>query len=345
MSDVYTEGQTYAILEAIGVTVVNDTSTHWMCLCPFHANMDTPAMVVDKEQGMFLCMNASCDRRGKIEDMITSLTKKTFFQTQVLIMRAKENSKLDLEKFVKKQLAPEEFPKYPTERVEKEHEAFWKNKDAVKYMMEQRHFERKTLDEFRVGFVYDKKSKSHLVTVPMFDADGNGVGFIGRGIYDKTFKNSLKLPRRHTLFNIHNAKKTPATIVTEASFDAMRAWQATGTHAVAVLGSFLGDGQRRQMEKYFTSLVIATDDDKSKNYKGHCNRCRRRGEQECIGHNAGYELGLEIVDNVDGVRKTWAHLNSLKRYDGHKDFGDLTDEQVKYAVEHALTNFEMMRRA
>lgn len=345
MSNVYTEGQTHAILEAIGVSVVNETSTHWMCLCPFHANVDTPAMVVDKEEGVFLCLNAACDKRGQIEDMIAPLTGKTFFQTQVLIMKAKEDSKLDLVKFVKKHLEPEEFPRYPMDRVEKEHEAFWQNEDAVKYMTEQRHFEERTLEEFKVGFVYDKKARSHLVTVPMFDADGNGVGFIGRGIYDKVFKNSVKLPRRHTLFNIHNAKKASATIVTEASFDAMRAWQATGTHAVAVLGSYLGEGQRRQMERYFSHLILATDDDKTKDYKGHCARCRKRGESECVGHNTGYELGLEIVDGVGGARKTWAHLNSLKRYDGHKDFGDLTDEQIKYAVENAITNFEMIRRS
>jgi hypothetical protein len=179
----------------------------------------------------------------------------------------------------------------------------------------------------------------------MFDKDGKAIGYIGRGLYDKSFHNSWKLPKHHTLFNIHKAKRQGKTFVTEASFDAMRGWQATGIHGVATLGSHLGDGQAEQISRYFTHVINATDDDwKDLEFKSGCGRCRKRGNTVCLGHNAGYELGLEIVEKSDGPIVSWAHLDALKPYDGAKDFGDLTDEQIRYAVSNAISNYEMMRR-
>ena len=343
MTDVFTDSQTRYLLDAIGVSVVDETPTHWLCLCPFHGNLNTPAMVVDKEAGVFLCNNAACDARGVIRQMIQTLTGKSYIQTEFLILKAQRDSKFDTLDFVKRQLEPEEFPKYPMDKVLSNHEDFWKHKDAVKYMTETRHFERRTLEEFQIGYIYDDKSKVELVTVPMFDQEGSPVGFIGRGIYDKVFKNSVKLPKRHTLFNVHRAKKSPTTFVTEASFDTMRGWQATGIHGVATLGSYIGQGQADQMDRYFSTVINATDDDKKREYKKHCNRCRSRGESECIGHNTGFELGMTISETI-GARTLWAHLDSLKRYDGGKDFGDLTDEQIKYSIDNAISNYEMLRR-
>lgn len=344
MSDIFTEDQTRYILDAIGVDVVGDTDTHWLCLCPFHSNNNTPAMVVDKEEGVYLCNNAACDARGGIRQMIEALTGKSLIQVEFLILNAQRNAKVDVANYIQKKIEPVTFPDYPMDKVLKEHEAFWNHPAAVKYMTEERHFERRTLEEFQVGYIYDARAGVELVTVPMFDQDGKPIGFIGRGINQKVFKNSKKLPRKYTLFNIHNAKKSPRTITCEASFDAMRAWQATGIHAVATLGSYLGDAQADQISKYFDDNIIAVDDDKEKDYKKHCRRCRRLGNDVCVGHNTGYELGLAIVDSTQGVRSTWAHLNSLKRFDGAKDFGDLTDDQIKYAVEHAISNYQMMRR-
>lgn len=345
MSDIFTDDQTRYLLDAIGVHVVSDTDSHWMCLCPFHSNTNSPAMVVDKEEGVYLCNNAACDARGGIRQMIQAVTGKTLIQTEFLILNARRNAKIDMAEYIAKKVEAPEFPKYPQERVEKNLNDFWRNDNAVRYMTEERHFEERTLKEFKVGYIYDRRSNLELVTVPMFDQDGNPVGFIGRGLNKKVFKNSKKLPRKHTLFNVHNAKKASGTITTEASFDAMRAWQATGIHAIATLGSYLGDGQADQISKYFSRNVLAVDDDKEKDYKAHCRRCRRNGHDDCQGHNTGYELGLSIVDSTPGVMSTWAHLNSLKRFDGAKDFGDLTDEQIKYAVDNAISNYQMMRKS
>lgn len=340
MSEIFTDEQTRYILDAIGVDVVGETETHWSCLCPFHNNYNTPAMVVDKEEGVYFCNNAACDARGGIRQMIQSLTGKSLIQTEFLILQAQRNAKIDIADYVAKRLETPTFPNYPQAYVDKHYEDFWKCEKAILYMTKRRHFEERTLHEFKVGYNVVKD----LITVPMFDIDGNPIGAIGRGVTTKVFKNTKKLPKRHTLFNIHNAKKSPLAITTEASFDAMRAWQATGIHAVATLGSSLGEGQADQMIRYFSENVIATDDDQELDYKQHCRRCRRAGLERCAGHNTGLELGKAIVEATPGVRSKWAHLNSLKRYDGNKDFGDLTDDQIRYAVDNAVTNYEMIRR-
>lgn len=349
MSEVFSPDQTRYILENIGVDVVSDTGTHWLCLCPFHHNTSSPAMVVDKEEGVYFCNNAACDERGPIRRMIQQLTGKSVFQTELLIYKSSQGTSFDTLDFVQRQIEPESFPDYPMELIDKAERNFWDNQDAIDYMTNERHFEERTLREFRVGYVHlpvspKRAVEKHLIAVPMFDKDGKPVGYIGRGLYDKTFHNSYNLPKRHTLFNIHNSKRTDTTIVTEASFDTMRAWQATGIHGVATLGSYIGPGQAVQINRYFNNVILAPDDDKKLEYKARCAKCRKRGQDVCVGHNTGFELGLEIVDHLDTARVSWAHMDSLKRYDGHKDFGDITDEDIRYAVKHAVSNYEIVRR-
>lgn len=340
MSDVFTEEQVAAVLDSLGIEIVGDTEDNFVCFCPFHGNRHTPAFSISKEEGVFLCFNAACDSRGNIRQLIKSLTNKNDFQTDLFLLRIKKDKEAGVAKYLEKKLTPVEFPKYPASRVRAEHEALWNSQDALHYMRVERKFSDATLKEFMVGYNEEK----NIITVPMFDAQGDPIGCIGRGVGEKVFKNSVGLPKRATLFNIHNAKRKTHTVILEASFDAMRCWQATGIHAVATLGSYIGDGQADQLNKYFSSIVLAPDDDQTMDYKQHCRRCRREGNEECMGHNTGFELGKEISSVTPGITVTWAHLNSLKRYDGMKDFGDMSDEEIQYAVENAISNYEMMRR-
>lgn len=347
--DLFAPEQTRFILDSIGVDVVSETPSHWMCLCPFHHNTDTPAMVVDKEEGVYLCNNAACGRTGPIRKMIQDITGKNIFQTEVLVLNAQKGSKFNTVEYIKRQVTPETLPEYPMDRLVNAHDAFWENKDAVQYMTKDRKFDKETLKEFMIGYVHlpvteKRKVEEFLVIVPMFDKDGKPIGYVGRGLYDKSFHNSYKLPKQHSLWNIHKAKRAGTTVITESSFDAMRTWQATGVHAVATLGSSLGQGQAEQLSRYFTHIISAPDDDKDLEFKSNCVRCRQRGHDICVGHNTGFELGLKIVERTEGPRVSWAHLDSLKRFDGNKDFGDLTDEQIRYAVDHAVSNYEIMRR-
>ena len=97
------------------------------------------------------------------------------------------------------------------------------------------------------------------------------------------------------------------------------------------------------MNKYFTHVVIFTDDDQNPTVLKNCARCRRNGHKKCVGHNTGLELGQKIAAEARGLTVTWAHLDSIKRFDGMKDAGDMTDEQINDAInKYAVPNVEMM---
>lgn len=339
--DIFSSEQTLALLNELGVSVVDETETHWMVLCPFHGNMNTPAMVVDKEEGVFLCNNAACDARGTMRQLIRWLTKESEFKVELRIARAKDKHKLDVSSMIGKRRESGEIKPYDNPRlIDKLAEAMWKYPEGLEYMRG-RGFEDRTLREFHIGYSPKKQS----VQVPMYRVDGVVIGMVGRSIHRKGFYNSAGLKKKETLWNIHNARKQPTALITEATFDAMKAWQATGYHAVATLGSHLGQSQADQLRKYFTRIIILTDDDPEPEFKtGRCRRCLADGHDKCKGHYTGLELGKEIASACHGLRVEWGHLDSLKRFGGAKDLCDLTDAQVKYAVDNSISHFEMMRR-
>lgn len=343
MSEIYSEGQTQAILDSIGISIEGETATHFLVLCPFHGNLNTPAMVVDKEEGVFYCNNGGCQAAGTMRTLIKRLTDKTEFQVEMLIHRAKNASVVDIGEYIERKLEPKEFPVMPEGMVEKMHQNFLESQRAQEYMYG-RGFEERTMRKFQVGYA----PKKGVVTVPMFSIDNVPVGFIGRAVYAKRFHNRKGLPRKETLFNIQNARKNETAVIVEASFDAMMIWQATGIHAVATLGSSLTDYHADQLNKYFTHIIIATDDDRDDlNYVPEGKRCRKcmtKGHDKCQGHDTGLELGMSIAEKCRGKRIEWAHADSLRRFGGAKDPGELSHKEIRYAIDNAISHFEMVRR-
>lgn len=336
--DFFSEEQTYALLTEIGVHVVSDGGVNWLGLCPFHNNTHTPAFAVNKENGLFLCFNNACGAKGNMESLIRQVKGVNPFAAMRMIARAKKNSPVSLPKMLEKTMADEPMPEFSQSTLDGMEEHYWRSPEAQEYMAG-RGFTPETMKHYHIGY----SPKNRMVGVPMYNVMGRPVGLIGRSIKSKRFKNSDGLPKKRTLWNIHNAKRHHAVVVTEASFDAMRVWQATGIEAVATLGSSFSQEQADQLNKYFTHVIIMTDDDQELVEKSNCRACRDRGYAECVGHNTGFELGMKIAESCRGIVVTWAHLDSLKRFDGNKDAGDLTDKQIKYAVDNAVSHTEISR--
>lgn len=338
----FSEEQTYAILAEIGVDIVSETPTVWMCLCPFHSNTRSPAFAVNKEDGSYYCFNDACGAKDRdITNLIMHQTGKSMFAAARVVHRAKNTNGVDVSKMLEKNMSDDPMPTFSQGLLDGLRDALWKSEDAQEYMRG-RKFTEHTLEHFGIGY----SPKKNVVTVPMHDVKGNPVGFIGRSISSKRFRNSDDLPKKRTLWNLHRAKRHEHAILCEASFDAMRVWQATGIEAMATLGSSFSPEQAVFLNKYFTKVTIFTDDDWDNLVfvkGGQCQRCRKAGHSECVGHNTGQELGMKIAENARGLQVTWAHLDSLKRYDGMKDAGDMTDEQIKYAVQNAISHAEMSR--
>jgi DNA primase len=149
-----------------------------------------------------------------------------------------------------------------------------------------------------------------MVTVPVYSHNNVCVGFVGRSIEGKSFKNSTGLPRNKVLFNLNNVKYKNIAIV-ESSFDVIRLWQLN-IPAVATLGATLGKNQIELLRKYSTGIVLASDQDQ-----------------------AGMELERKLYNNLKEK-----HITKITFPDGVKDIGDMSDEQILEAFK-SIASFDI----
>lgn len=316
-----------------------DTFTHFLCLCPFHGNSDSPAFVVDKHKGLWYCNNPSCAMTGPIEELIRRVKGLNYFQARRLLLKYKDATgtsfSAQMEEILEKGPQFVQFPESPVERM---HDQFPGSK-GHEYMLK-RGFTDDTLQHFQIGY----SDKKDMVIVPMHDPNGMLVGFVGRSASatDKTFKNSKKLPKSLTAWNFHRAKNTGDTvIVCEASFDAMRIHQAGYPNVVALLGGSFNNYYAQQLGKTFTNIVVMSDMDK-KIYYPNCRKCNY---QTCVGHRPGRALGWSIVERMPGKRVLWAVYNDdeiypiIGREKPVKDASDMTDDEIRTCLRNAVPTF------
>jgi DNA primase len=149
--------------------------------------------------------------------------------------------------------------------------------------------------KFDLGY----SEKQDMVTIPVASPDGVSVGFVGRSVEGKDFKNTPGLPKSKVLFNLHRVKTSSKVYVVESSFDAIRLDQC-GFPAVATLGANVSNFQTDLLQKYFNEIYVIADNDE-----------------------AGGNMKDKIVERL-GSRVTVIKLD--KQY---KDIGDMSDEAIK----------------
>lgn len=152
-----------------------------------------------------------------------------------------------------------------------------------------------SVKKFSLGF----SEKQDMVTIPVASPDGVSLGFVGRSVEGKQFKNTPGLPKGKLLFNLHRVKSSDKVYVVESSFDAIRLDQC-GFPAVATLGSNVSNFQLELLQKYFNNVIVVADNDE-----------------------AGGSMKDKIVKKL-GSRASIIHLD--KKY---KDIGDMSDEAIK----------------
>lgn len=335
-SEVYTPAQVEAIANYCGIEVVSETNTHFLAYCPFHNNTDTPAFALDKEKGLWTCFNPSCDSSGNIVALLRSLKGLNPFEAARVIVKyekAVHDSIADRLSAIREK-APE-FVEFPSEPVERMARDLWDSDGAhAREYLRGRGFEDKTLKHFGVGY----SAKRDMTIVPMHDPKGMLVGFIGRAISEKIFKNTNNLPKSKTAWNYHRAKLHGETvIIVESSFDAMRIHQAGYPNVIALLGGHVTQYHLDQIEKTFSKVIIMTDFDK-KIYRANCRKCSHL--RECAGHRPGRELGWSIAKGLPNKRIMWAAYDDNNVYPhGAKDAGDMTDDEIRYVLSHAISHF------
>jgi len=167
--------------------------------------------------------------------------------------------------------------------------------DRPKNYFRSRNIEMESWIKFSLGY----SDKQDMVTVPVHSPDGIPIGFVGRSVEGKDFKNTPGLPKSKTLFNLHRVKKSDRVYVVESSFDAIRLDQV-GLPAIATLGANVSSTQIELLQKYFNNIIVIADND---------------------------EAGGNMKDRI--VEKLSSRVSVIKLNNQYKDIGDMPDEELK----------------
>jgi DNA primase len=225
-----------------------------MIFCPFHNNYRSPAGEVSKETGIFWCF--SCQEAKELVEVIMQATKRSYFESMRLI-----DSKADKRNLVDQLNSTLDkvttFVQYDLEMIEKLHKNVFENERAIEYF-KSRGITKDSVERYKLGY----STTQDMVTIPVYSPDGICLGFVGRSIEGKRFKNSTDLPKSKTLFNLSRNKRVDKIFVVESSFDAIRIEQAGG-HAVATLGATISKEQRKLLKQYFNQVIALGDNDEA----------------------------------------------------------------------------------
>jgi len=217
---------------------------------------------------------------------------RTYFES-VRFIKSKE-TQTDLEKQINQALFTKpDFVQYDELLIQRLNQQAVDSPRAMRYY-NGRLVTDKSVEKFKLGF----SEKQDMVTIPVHSPDGMAVGFVGRSIEGKEFKNTPGLPKAKLLFNLHRVKTADKVYVVESSFDAIRLDQV-GFPAVATLGANVSNIQIELLKKYFNNIIVIADNDE-----------------------AGGNMKAKIIEKL-GSRVSVITLE--KQY---KDIGDMMDEDI-----------------
>jgi len=223
-----------------------------MIFCPFHNNYRSPAGEVSKETGIFWCF--SCQESKSLEELIMHVTQRSFFEAARLIDSKKDNRDL-MDQLSTTLTKKNEFKQFDKDTIERLHNYLLNSERAQSYLIN-RGITKESAIAYKLGY----SNIQDMITVPVHSPDGYYLGFVGRSIEGKQFKNSIDLPKSKTLFNLWRNRRVDKIFVVESSFDAIKIEQVGG-HAVATLGATVSKEQRKLLKQYFNQVIALGDMD------------------------------------------------------------------------------------
>ena len=290
-TNLYTKEQIKRVLTGTGVTIESEVDSDYIIFCPYHNNNRTPAGEIDKNNGTFFCF--SCHHVTGFIEFVMHMSNRTYFEAARFIKSKETETSIetDIDKALYKK---PEFTMFDELVLKRLHNNLVESERAKNYF-NYRKINKESASKFSLGY----SEKQDMVTVPVHSPDGLPIGFVGRSIEGKEFKNTPGLPKSKTLFNLHRVKSSGTVYVVESSFDAIRLDQV-GLPAVATLGSNVSNIQIELLQKYFNDIIVIADNDE-----------------------AGGNMKTKIVEKL-GSRVSVIKLN--KEY---KDIGDMDDKSIK----------------
>ena len=226
-------------------------------------------------------------------EFVMFVSKRTYFESARYIKSKEKQGSISEEVFSKLEEKPEyvQFDEVTIKRLGRQ---ALDSERALNYF-DYRKITKDSVKRFDLGY----SETRDMVTIPVHSPDGMPVGFVGRSIEGKEFKNTPKLPKSKVLFNLHRTKSSSKIYVVESSFDAIRLDQV-GFPAVATLGANVSNIQIELLRKYFNNIIVIADNDE-----------------------AGGNMKERAVERL-GSRVSVLQLD--KQY---KDIGDMSDEAIR----------------
>ncbi len=290
-NNTFTQEQIKRVLVGSGIDIESEVDSDYIIFCPFHPNHRTPAGEVDKISGKFFCF--SCHHICDLTELVIKFSGRTFFEALRFIKSKETESNLELE-VGRRLIEKPDYVLFDEILLQRLNAQALESPRAMRYY-EGRLIEELSVNKFKLGY----SEKQDMVTIPVHSPDGMPVGFVGRSVEGKEFKNTPGLPKAKLLFNLHRVKTATKVYVVESSFDAIRLDQV-GLPAVATLGANVSNYQIELLKKYFNNICVVADNDE-----------------------AGGNMKEKIIDKL-GSRVTVIQLD--KKY---KDIGDMSNDEIK----------------
>lgn len=289
--NVCTAEQIKRILVGVGVDVEGEVDSDYIIFCPFHGNHRTPAGEIDKTNGTFYCF--SCHKIADVYEFVMFVSQRSYFEAARYIKSKEKEGSIEDEINRGLEVKPDyvQFDEITIRRLNKE---ALDSTRAMRYF-NQRSITKESVEKFTLGY----SSKRDMVTIPVHAPDGMPVGFVGRSVEGKEFKNTPKLPKSKVLFNLHRTKSSSKIYVVESSFDAIRLDQV-GFPAVATLGANVSNIQIELLRKYFNNVIIIADND---------------------------EAGGNMKERA--VERLGSRVSVLQLDNEYKDIGDMDNEAIR----------------
>jgi DNA primase len=290
-SSLYSEEQIRRVLNGAGVEIEAEFGNDFIVYCPYHNNSRTPAGEVAKDSGLFFCFG--CQTTKNLEEFIMFTTGRSYFETARYI-KSKE-TETNIEAAVNKAMyAAPDFVQYDEVLIKRLNNQALESPRAMRYYAG-RYITEDSIKKFSLGF----SEKQDMITIPVHSPDGMTIGFVGRSVEGKEFKNTPGLPKSKVLFNLHRVKTSSIIYVVESSFDAIRLDQV-GFPAVATLGANVSASQMKLLEKYFSNVVLVADND---------------------------EAGAIMKDKL--IEKLGSLVSVISIDKKYKDIGDMDDDAIR----------------
>ena len=295
--NIYTAEQVKRVLAGAGISVESEVDSDYIIFCPFHGNHRTPAGEVDKSSGVFFCF--SCHHVTDLVELVMHTSGRTYFEA-VRYIKSKETQTSLEQEISKKLISKPDYVQYDQVLIKRLNQQALDSPRAMRYYSG-RLITEESVKKFALGF----SEKQDMVTIPVHSPDGMEVGFVGRSVEGKEFKNTPGLPKAKVLFNLHRVKNANRIYVVESSFDAIRLDQC-GLPAVATLGANVSNIQIELLQKYFNDIYVIADND---------------------------EAGGNMKDRI--VEKLGSRVSVITLDTKYKDIGDMNDEAIKN-LEHSF---------